>query len=113
MAQHGAAWRRAGQLSALVNAHLVYIAGNPNRRRRAESRTVTRWDVSLMHVARVLYDDARLWPKIWLANLDQISDPDVIHPEGTQPGNAAACFTHVCSGRAGPVAATCRGRRPP
>lgn len=40
--------------------------------------TVTRWDVGLMSVARIMYGDARLWPKIWLANLDQIKDPDVI-----------------------------------
>jgi hypothetical protein len=40
--------------------------------------TVTRWDISLVHVARVMYDDASLWPKIWLANLDQVKDPDVI-----------------------------------
>jgi nucleoid-associated protein YgaU len=25
-----------------------------------------------------MYGDASLWPKIWLANLDQIDDPDVI-----------------------------------
>jgi hypothetical protein len=42
--------------------------------------TVTRWDLSLVHVARVMYDDASLWPKIWLANLDQVKDPDVIRP---------------------------------
>lgn len=40
--------------------------------------TVTRWDVGLMSVARIMYGDAHLWPKIWLANLDQITDPDVI-----------------------------------
>ena len=40
--------------------------------------TVTRWDVSLMRIARVMYDDASLWPKIWLANLDQVKNPDVI-----------------------------------
>jgi hypothetical protein len=42
--------------------------------------TVTKWDVSLVQVARVMYDDASLWPKIWLANLDQVPDPDVIRP---------------------------------
>lgn len=42
--------------------------------------TVTRWDVSLVHIARVMYDDASLWPKIWVANLDQVEDPDIIRP---------------------------------
>lgn len=41
--------------------------------------TVTRWDVGLAQVARVMYDDPSLWPKIWLANLDLVPDPDVIH----------------------------------
>ena len=31
-----------------------------------------------MRIARVMYDDASLWPKIWLANLDQVKNPDVI-----------------------------------
>jgi hypothetical protein len=51
------------------------------QRTRPPSRhryTVTRWDLSLVHVARVMYGDASLWPKIWLANLDQVTDPDVI-----------------------------------
>jgi hypothetical protein len=42
--------------------------------------TVTRWDVSLVYVARAMYGDESLWPKIWLANLDQLRDPDVIRP---------------------------------
>jgi len=42
--------------------------------------TVTRWDISLMHIARVMYDDPTLWPKIWVANQQQLRDPDVILP---------------------------------
>lgn len=46
----------------------------------AHHYTVTRWDVSLTSVARAMYGDESLWPKIWLANLDQLRDPDVIRP---------------------------------
>jgi nucleoid-associated protein YgaU len=42
--------------------------------------TVTRWDISLMHIARVMYDDPSLWPKIWVANQHQLRDPDIILP---------------------------------
>jgi hypothetical protein len=27
-----------------------------------------------------IYNDAFAWPKIWRANMDQIKNPDVIHP---------------------------------
>jgi hypothetical protein len=40
--------------------------------------TVTRHDVSLTQIARVMYNDASLWPKIWLANLDKLSSPDLL-----------------------------------
>jgi nucleoid-associated protein YgaU len=33
-----------------------------------------------MYIARAMYDDASLWPKIWLANPERVDDPDVIHP---------------------------------
>jgi hypothetical protein len=42
--------------------------------------TVTKWDADLVYIARVMYDDDTLWPKIWLANLDLIDDPEVIRP---------------------------------
>ena len=42
--------------------------------------TVTRWDRSLMQIARAVYGDDSLWPKIWLANPDLIDDPAVMHP---------------------------------
>ena len=41
--------------------------------------TVGPKDVGLMMIARWMYDDASLWPKIWMANLDQVPDPGVIH----------------------------------
>jgi nucleoid-associated protein YgaU len=47
------------------------------------SYTVTRWDISLMQIARYMYGDASLWPKIWVANRFQLSDPDDIHPGQT------------------------------
>jgi nucleoid-associated protein YgaU len=40
--------------------------------------TVTRHDVGLIAIARAVYGDASLWPKIWLANLDQMKDPSII-----------------------------------
>jgi hypothetical protein len=40
--------------------------------------TVTDHDVSLMQIARVMYDDKDLWPKIWLANLDQLQSPETL-----------------------------------
>lgn len=47
------------------------------------SYTVTRWDISLMQIARYMYDDASLWPKIWVANRSQLPDPDKIYPGQT------------------------------
>jgi hypothetical protein len=38
--------------------------------------TVLATDGGLMNIARQVYDDAALWPKIWQANLDQIEHPD-------------------------------------
>lgn len=35
-------------------------------------------DFSLMQVARKIYDDASLWPKIWVANRTELPDPDII-----------------------------------
>lgn len=40
--------------------------------------TVTPRDISLMNVARIVYDDVTLWPKLWVANRDQLACPDVI-----------------------------------
>ncbi|HEX6965442.1 MAG TPA: carboxypeptidase regulatory-like domain-containing protein, partial [Gemmatimonadaceae bacterium] len=47
------------------------------------SYTVTRWDIGLMQIARYMYGDASLWPKIWVANRAQLPDPDMIHPGQT------------------------------
>jgi nucleoid-associated protein YgaU len=33
-----------------------------------------------MQIARYMYDDASLWPKIWVANRFQLPDPDTIRP---------------------------------
>jgi Response regulator containing CheY-like receiver, AAA-type ATPase, and DNA-binding domains len=41
--------------------------------------TVGTKDAWLMAVARAMYDDGSRWPKIWLANLDQVTDPRLIH----------------------------------
>ena len=38
--------------------------------------TVTKHDVSLMQIARFMYGNADLWPKIWLANLDHLASPE-------------------------------------
>src|SRR5207245_2776322 len=38
--------------------------------------TVTKHDVSLMQIARFMYGSSDLWPKIWLANLDQLRSPE-------------------------------------
>lgn len=40
--------------------------------------TVTRWDVGLVDIARKVYGNPRLWPKIWIANRDRLDSPDVI-----------------------------------
>jgi hypothetical protein len=42
--------------------------------------TVTRWDVGLAQIAIYVYGDVSLWPKIWVANRFQLSDPDTIRP---------------------------------
>lgn len=42
--------------------------------------TVTRWDVGLADIALKVYDDATLWPKIWLASRDLVTDPSVLTP---------------------------------
>jgi hypothetical protein len=42
--------------------------------------TVSKGDASLLFIARVMYDDPALWPKIWLANLDQVPDPRRLRP---------------------------------
>lgn len=42
--------------------------------------TVTRWDVGLAQIAVYVYGDVSLWPKIWVANRFQLSDPDTIRP---------------------------------
>jgi hypothetical protein len=42
--------------------------------------TVTERDISLMNIARIVYGDASLWPKIWLANRETLLDPDIIRP---------------------------------
>ncbi|MEX2153990.1 MAG: hypothetical protein WD825_11675 [Gemmatimonadaceae bacterium] len=42
--------------------------------------TVTRHDKSLRAIARVMYADAELWPRIWLANLDQLASPEALRP---------------------------------
>jgi hypothetical protein len=47
---------------------------------RARTYVVQAADSSLMGVARHVYDEARLWPKIWRANKVALEDPDVIHP---------------------------------
>lgn len=49
-------------------------AGSPRR------YTVGKGDFSLMQVARNVYGDARLWPKIWVANRATLPDPDIIKP---------------------------------
>jgi hypothetical protein len=38
--------------------------------------TVTRHDASLTAIARAMYGNSALWPKIWLANLDLLASPD-------------------------------------
>jgi hypothetical protein len=38
--------------------------------------TVTRHDISLIQIARYMYNDASLWPKIWLAKVDHLASPD-------------------------------------
>ena len=35
---------------------------------------------SLSKIAKEKYGDAQQWPKIHKANMDQISDPNLIHP---------------------------------
>ena len=42
--------------------------------------TVTRWDVGLADIALKVYDDATLWPKIWLASRDLLRDPAALTP---------------------------------
>jgi hypothetical protein len=42
--------------------------------------TTTRWDRNLRQVARAIYGNSSLWPKIWLANLDQLRDPRALRP---------------------------------
>lgn len=41
--------------------------------------TVTKHDVGMMAIARAVYGDPSLWPKIWLANLDKLKDPGLLH----------------------------------
>jgi hypothetical protein len=41
--------------------------------------TISPKDAGLMMIARYMYNDGTLWPKIWLANLDQVPDPGAIH----------------------------------
>jgi hypothetical protein len=43
--------------------------------------TFSRRDGGLADIAHAMYDNAALWPKIWLANLDKVSDPDRV-PSG-------------------------------
>ena len=38
---------------------------------------------SLSKIAKRYYGDANQWPRIYQANRDQISDPDLIHPGQT------------------------------
>jgi len=38
---------------------------------------------SLSKIAKRYYGDATKWPRIYQANRDQISDPDLIHPGQT------------------------------
>jgi hypothetical protein len=42
--------------------------------------TVTARDADLVYIARAMYGDETLWPRIWLANLDLIDDPRVVQP---------------------------------
>ncbi|HEX6938884.1 MAG TPA: LysM peptidoglycan-binding domain-containing protein [Longimicrobiales bacterium] len=51
----------------------------PAAGRAVERRhTVERDDAGLMDVARAVYGDASLWPKIWLANREALPNPDLI-----------------------------------
>jgi nucleoid-associated protein YgaU len=45
----------------------------------ASTYTVVKGD-SLSRIARQVWGDASLWPRIFEANRDTIKDPDLIHP---------------------------------
>jgi hypothetical protein len=57
-------------------------ASGPSQQRPAirHRYTVTRWDVGLALIALYVYNDASLWPKIWVANQFQLRDADIIRP---------------------------------
>lgn len=62
-----------------IAARDAYVA-----RRRAEAArhryTVTRWDTDLMAIAKFIYGDASLWPKIWVANRRRLKSPTALRP---------------------------------
>lgn len=69
----------AGPLTAEERAAAsAYYAERGGTTRAVRSYTVQVTDVSLMNIARKVYGDAALWPKIWVANRDLIPDPDHI-----------------------------------
>ena len=49
---------------------------------KSDSYVVVSGD-SLSKIAKRYYGDATQWPRIYQANRDQISDPDLIHPGQT------------------------------
>jgi hypothetical protein len=66
-----------------IEARYQFLVRTPNARAFnmpvvVHRYTVTRWDIGLMDIARKVYDDASLWPKIWLANQDRVANPNVL-----------------------------------
>lgn len=59
----------------LVSEETVIVEGESDR-----WYTVRPNDPSLMEIARRVYDDGSLWPRIWTANRERLPDPDVIEP---------------------------------
>ena len=71
-----AAWllwpRKARAADAVAPTPLHEPAGNPDH--------VVRAGDTLTDISTLLWGDWRLWPALWDANLDQVSNPNVISP---------------------------------
>ncbi|HEX7118225.1 MAG TPA: NEW3 domain-containing protein [Longimicrobiales bacterium] len=81
-------WRPVRIIDSGEIAVVTDVADAPAGRRGGGARSgapareyrITSDDISLMNISRIVYDDASLWPKLWLANRAVLPDPDVIRP---------------------------------